>query len=101
QAAMDDLLADDGVLLYPSYSMTAPRHNQPLLLTFHWAYCGVLNVLEMPSTQVPLGLSSRGLPLGIQVTARKGNDHLCLAVAHALEQLFGGWVPPWKAAAVT
>lgn len=96
QQAMDDLLGDDGVLLYPSYSTPAPRHYQPMMLTFHWSYCGVLNVLEMPSTQVPLGLSSRGLPLGIQVAARKGNDHLCLAVAQRLEELFGGWVPPWK-----
>ncbi len=96
QDAMDDLLGDDGVLLYPSYSTPAPRHYQPLLLTFHWSYCGVLNVLEMPATQVPLGLSSRGLPLGVQVVARKGNDHLCLAVAKMLEDQFGGWQPPWK-----
>ncbi len=96
QNAMDDLLGDDGVLLFPSYSTPAPRHYQPMLLTFHWSYCGVLNVLEMPATQVPLGLSTRGLPLGIQVAARKGNDHLCLAVAQKLEEAFGGWRPPWK-----
>lgn len=96
QKAMDDLLGDDGVLLYPSYSTPAPRHYQPMLLTFHWSYCGVLNVLEMPVTQVPMGLSSRGLPLGIQVAARKGNDHLCLAVAKHLEKEFGGWRPPWQ-----
>lgn len=95
QAAMDDLLGDDGVLLYPSYSTPAPRHYQPMLLTFHWSYCGVLNVLEMPATQVPMGLSTRGLPLGLQVVARKGNDHLCLAVAKRLEEEFGGWQPPW------
>ncbi len=94
QAAMDDLLGDDGVLLYPSYSVPAPRHYTPMLRTFHWSYCGVLNVLEMPATQVPLGLSQRGLPLGLQVAARRGNDHLCLAVARRLEQLFGGWRPP-------
>lgn len=96
QAAMDDLLGDDGVLLYPSYSMPAPKHYTPMLKTFHWTYCGVLNVLEMPSTQVPLGLSSKGLPLGIQVAARRGNDHLCLAVAQVLQARFGGWVPPWQ-----
>ena len=96
QQAMDDLLGDDGVLLYPSYSVPAPMHYTPMLRTFHWSYCGLLNVLEMPSTQVPMGLSRRGLPLGIQVAARKGNDHLCLAVALRLEQLFGGWIPPWQ-----
>lgn len=96
QAAMDDLLGDDGVLLYPSYSVPAPLHYTPMLRTFHWTYCGVLNVLEMPSTQVPLGLSSKGLPLGIQVAARRGNDHLCLAVAQLLEARFGGWIPPWQ-----
>jgi len=34
------------------------------------------------------------LPLGLQVIARKGNDHLTIAVALLLEKEFGGWQPP-------
>ncbi len=54
----------------------------------------VLNVMEMPATQVPLGLNGEGLPLGVQVAAIHGNDHVTIAVAEHLERSFGGWVPP-------
>lgn len=87
-------LGTDGVLLYPSYASTAPRHGEPLWLPWKWAYTAVLNVMEIPVTQVPLGLDSRGLPLGVQVGAAHEQDHLTIAVALALEEDFGGWVPP-------
>ena len=45
-------------------------------------------------TQVPLGLGERGLPLGVQVAAGPGRDHVSIAVALELERVFGGWVPP-------
>lgn len=93
-------LIGDGVLLYPPYSRPAPRHNAPMLTAFHFAYCGLFNVLGFPATAVPLGLSRRGLPLGVQVIAAPGNDHVCIAAAMALEEAFGGWVPPWGANAV-
>jgi fatty acid amide hydrolase 2 len=84
----------DGVMLYPSFARTAPRHYVPLTMPFSSGYAGLFNVLRMPATQVPLGLSRAGLPLGVQVAARAGNDHLCIAVAQVLERAFGGWVPP-------
>mgnify|MGYP002011631476 CR=1 FL=1 len=91
-------LGDDGVLLYPSYPRTAPRHGWPMLRQLtgqpgHQYPC-ILNILELPVTQVPLGLDLRGLPLGVQVGAGLGNDHLTMAVALELETAFGGWVPP-------
>ncbi|RMF16888.1 MAG: amidase [Candidatus Dadabacteria bacterium] len=90
-------LGDNGIMLYPSYVRPAPKHVQPLLppLTFSWVYTAILNVLELPVTQVPLGLDHQGLPVGVQVAARRGNDHLTIAVAQELERAFGGWVPPW------
>lgn len=54
----------------------------------------IFNILGLPVTQCPLGLSKDGLPLGIQVVAGPHNDHLTLAVAQYLEKAFGGWVPP-------
>ena len=50
--------------------------------------------MELPSTQVPLGLSDDGLPVGVQVVSVHGNDHLTIAAALELERAFGGWVPP-------
>jgi fatty acid amide hydrolase 2 len=88
------VIGDGGVLFYPSFPSVAPRHNQPLRRPFAFAYTAILNVAELPATQVPLGLDPSGLPLGVQVAAVHGNDHLTIAVARHLEDAFGGWVPP-------
>lgn len=52
-------------------------------------------MLHVPATQVPLGLNSQGLPLGIQVVATRNRDRDCLAVAVELERAFNGWRPPF------
>ena len=62
----------------------------------HFAYTAILNMMEFPVTQVPLGLNEKGLPLGVQVAALHGNDHMTIAAAGELEKAFGGWVPPWS-----
>jgi len=94
RAELEDALGEHGVMLYPPYARTAPKHYHPLLRPFEWVYTAILNVMHLPATQVPLGLDSRGVPLGVQVAARRGNDHLTIAVAQALERGFGGWTPP-------
>jgi fatty acid amide hydrolase 2 len=91
---LEDALGDDGVMLYPTYSRPAPRHYAPLLRPLDWVYTAIINVMGMPSTQVPLGLNDAGIPLGVQVIAKHGNDHLTIAVAQHLERTFGGWIPP-------
>jgi len=91
------LIGDKGILLYPSFPTPAPVHVKPLMTPFHFAYTAILNVMEFPVTQVPLGLNDRGLPLGVQVAALHGNDHITVATALELEKAFGGWVPPWEA----
>ncbi|MBX3273651.1 MAG: amidase [Sandaracinaceae bacterium] len=94
RAHLTEELAGDAVMLYPTYSRPAPRHYAPLLRPFDFVYTGIVNVLGFPSTQVPLGLNAKGVPLGCQVIAAHGKDHLTIAVAMELERAFGGWVPP-------
>jgi fatty acid amide hydrolase 2 len=91
---LEDLVGDGGVILFPSYPTVAPRHSRALFPPLKWAYTAIFNVLEMPVTQVPLGVDAEGLPLGVQVAARNARDDLGIAVAIALEQSCGGWVPP-------
>lgn len=88
------LIGDHGVLFYPSFPVLAPRHGTPVRRPFSFAYTAILNVAELPATQVPLGLDPSGLPLGVQVAAAPGNDALTIAVARHLERELGGWVPP-------
>lgn len=94
---LQELMGDNGVLIAPSYGRIAPRHYTPLLTPVAFTYTSVFNALEYPVTQVPLGLDSNGLPLGIQVIAPPNQDHRCLAVAMKLNEIYGGWVPPWQA----
>ncbi|WP_028315305.1 amidase [Desulfatibacillum aliphaticivorans] len=89
-----ELIGPDGVMLYPSYSKPAPRHLEPLMLLDNFVYTAIINVMGFPSTQVPLGLSKKGLPVGVQVVGTPGNDHKTIAVAMELEKSLGGWVVP-------
>lgn len=92
---VEELLGDDGILIYPSYTYPAPFHYAPLIQLYNFSYWSILNVLHLPATQVPMGLNADGLPLGIQIVATKNRDRHCLAVAEELDRQFGGWVAPF------
>lgn len=94
RARVDGLLGSRDVILFPSHPRVAPKHHAPLLRFADAGFTGVFNVLEVPVTQVPLGLDSRALPVGVQVVGARGQDHVTIAVAMALEEALGGWVPP-------
>ena len=63
---------------------------RPWLLT----PAAIFNLAGVPVTEVPLGRSRDGLPLGVQVAAGPDRDHVSIAVALELERAFGGWIPP-------
>ncbi|KAG4074919.1 hypothetical protein HA402_009344 [Bradysia odoriphaga] len=92
---LTNLLGDDGILFYHSAPIPAPFHFTPLINVYNFSYWSLFNVLHVPCTQVPLGLNSEGVPLGIQVVASRNRDRDCLAVAMELERVFDGWVPPF------
>jgi fatty acid amide hydrolase 2 len=89
-----DAIGPRGVMLYPTHPKVAPRHYEAMFPPWNWGYTAIFNVMDLPVTQVPLGLDAAGVPLGVQVVATPGNDHLTIAVALGLERAFGGWVPP-------
>ena len=84
----------DGVLLHPPAPGVSPRHGHTVARLW-WIHPMIaFNLAGLPVTQVPLGLDRRGLPLGVQVVAGHGRDHLTIRVARELERAFGGWTPP-------
>lgn len=85
----------DGVLLHPPHSRVAPRHGSTIPRPWAVAPTAMFNLTGSPVTQTPLGLDSDGLPLGVQVVAGIDRDHVSIAVALALESVFGGWTPPF------
>jgi fatty acid amide hydrolase 2 len=90
---LEDVVGD-GVLLHPPFPRVAPRHGATVGRPWVLANAAVFNLSGMPVTQVPLGLGSKGLPLGVQVVARRDADHVAIAVALELGRALGGWVRP-------
>jgi fatty acid amide hydrolase 2 len=84
----------DGVLLHPVHRRVAPLHGGTLGRPWLLNSSGVFNLAGVPVTEVPLGRSRDGLPLGVQVAAGMDRDHVSIAVALHLERAFGGWRAP-------
>ena len=86
KARLDRLLPPGTVLLFPSLLAPAPRHNENLLRFPSSSQTSIFNVMQLPCTAIPSGKTSSGLPLGVQVAAGEGQDHLPIAVALELER---------------
>lgn len=59
-----------------------------------FSYSQTYTVFDLPSVSVPTGLSSEGLPLGIQIVGRPNAEEQVLAAAEIVEQAIGGWRMP-------
>ena len=54
---------------------------------------GLSGVSCLPSTVFPTGA---GLPLGVQVVAKRIADHATMEFARLMTERLGGLEPPWK-----
>jgi aspartyl-tRNA(Asn)/glutamyl-tRNA(Gln) amidotransferase subunit A len=54
----------------------------------------VVNYLEMCALSVPMGLSPEGLPMGLQIVARRFDEPLALRIGQAYEATRGPWKVP-------
>ena len=86
KAEISEQLGENGVILMPVYPSVAPKHYKALANPLAAAYCAIFNVLEFPSTTVPMGLNAEGIPVGFQIVGNHGKDHLTIALAQKLEQ---------------
>gem|GEM_PF-3454022 len=61
-----------------------------------WGYTPLQNIAGAPAISLPLAWSEGGLPIGMQLAARRGADGLLLALAAQLEAArpWAGRVPP-------
>ena len=96
-------MRDYPVLLCPVAAIPAFRHGErsweingkTVRYLDAWSYTEWFNLLGTPAAVVPVGRSSEGLPIGVQISARPWQEELVLAVAETVEKECGGWkVPP-------
>jgi 2-dehydropantoate 2-reductase len=93
----DDLLPraaqvyrDTDVLLTPAAPFTAPATTPPVDTpegALEGLFTSVFNVTGAPAVVLPCGWDSRGLPVGIQLSAPRGADMALLAAAGLIEQV--------------
>jgi aspartyl-tRNA(Asn)/glutamyl-tRNA(Gln) amidotransferase subunit A len=96
------LFEEVDVLAWPTLPAVAPPLEAPLVelpsgtLTADQANVrggALANLTGIPGVSVPVGLSSDGLPIGLQLQAAWGRDELLLDAAEALERANGRrWV---------
>ncbi len=92
-------MEDFPVLLCPVASVPAYPHGQrewtiggrKVTYPQIFSYSQVFNMTGNPAAVVPVGRSAEGMPIGIQVVARKFEDATAVAVARKLEVLLGSY----------
>jgi amidase len=91
------------ILLCPAAAIPAFRHGERSWevdgKTVHyldaWSYTEFFNLLGNPAAVVPVGRSSEGLPIGVQIVGRPWEEERVLAVAAELERQCAPWrIPP-------
>lgn len=65
---LQDLLGDNGVLIFPTFVSSAYYSNETYPNIFNFMYLTVANVLGIPATHCTMGLDKQGLPVGLQVS---------------------------------
>lgn len=95
----DELLAEIDVLLTPTTPIPAPRiqdmsKGDPTLSLIRCT--GPFDATGQPAISVPCGFTSEGLPIGLQIAARRFDERTVLRAAHAFEQAtdWHGRMPP-------
>ena len=95
-------MRDYPVLLCPVASIPAFRHGErewqidgkTVQYLDAWSYTEWFNLLGTPAVAVPIGKSSDGLPIGVQISAVPWQEELVLSVAEILENEGSGWRAP-------
>ena len=90
---LDALFASVDLLLLPTTPQTAFAFTSPAPSN-QADFTALANAGGMPALSLAAGLSSAGLPLGVQLVAARGADALVLEAGRACEAVLGFFPPP-------
>jgi Asp-tRNA(Asn)/Glu-tRNA(Gln) amidotransferase A subunit family amidase len=85
RAMLGDVFADADVILAPSAQGEAPSG---LAATGDPIFCRIWTLLGVPAMNIPCGHGPRGLPVGVQIIGRIGDDARAVSVAEWLHFCF-------------
>ncbi len=91
------LFSEVDALLSPAVPWVAPAEDPALndeAGAGEMLYSGVYNLVGLPAASVPCGLSSQGMPTGLQIVGPPGRDERVLSIGAAVEALMVPVNPP-------
>ncbi len=91
QGELERFLAGYDALITPPTTGEAPA---TLDQTGNPTFCSIWSLCGVPAITIPVGFGPQGLPLGLQMIGRRGEDGQLLSAARWCEGLFS--FPPWR-----
>ena len=87
------------ILILPVYHRTAPEHGKlyselfSIKKTFkkYMPYVAYANVWGLPSLTIPGGVDEAGMPIGVQLISKNGNEEALFQLGELIEREFGGY----------
>jgi amidase len=81
-----DVAPPVGVFAFPPVDGEPTRPGGKLSL------CSYANALGLPALALPVMRSEAGLPVGVQLIGRRGEERTLIALAASIEESLGGWL---------
>lgn len=83
-----DVAPPVGVFSFP------PVDGEPTRAGGKLSLCSYANALGLPALAVPVMRAESGLPVGVQLIGRRGEERTLIALAATIEDALGGWCDP-------
>ena len=94
QSGMLSFMEHYDLIVCPVSAYPAVPHGATTDIGDGFTYTRIFNLTGWPVVVVRVGVSSEGLPIGVQLVARPWREDVALAAAGHLESVLGGWQPP-------